>query len=106
VSKAKELIFTGDMIDAKEAERIGMVDKVVPAENLDSAALDFAKKLAKGAPMAIGLSKKAINTALDTDLKTTLGFDLDAQSSCFQSEDAREGMMARVEKREPIFKGR
>ena len=106
VSKAKELIFTGDMIDAKEAQRIGMVDKVVPAENLDSTALDLAKKLAKGAPLAIGLSKKALNAALDTDLKTALEFDLDAQSACLQSEDAREGMTARAEKREPVFKGK
>ena len=106
VSKAKELIFIGDMIDAKEAQRIGMVDKVVPAEDLDSTALELAKKLAKGAPMAIGLSQKAINTALDTNLKTTLEFDVDAQSSCLQSEDAREGIMAKAQKREPIFKGR
>jgi 2-(1,2-epoxy-1,2-dihydrophenyl)acetyl-CoA isomerase len=56
--------------------------------------------------MAIGLAKKAINTALDTDLKTTLEFDVDAQSVCLQSEDAREGIMAKAEKREPIFKGK
>ena len=106
VSKAKELIFIGDMIDAKEAQRIGMVDKVVPAEDLDSAALDLAKKLTKGAPIAIGLSKMAINNSLDVDLKTALEFDAYAQSLCFQTEDVREGMIARVQKREPAFKGR
>ncbi len=106
MSKAKELIFTGDTIDAKEAQRIGMVTKVVPAEDLDAAALDLAKKFAKGAPMAIGLSKRAIHAALNTDLETALEFDLDADSICFQSEDVREGIAARTQKREPIFKGR
>ena len=106
MSKAKELIFFGDIIDAKEAQRIGIVNKVVPAGNLDSAALDLAKKLAKGAPIAISLSKAAINTALATDLKTALEFDLEANTICSQSDDVREGMMARTQKREPIFKGK
>jgi enoyl-CoA hydratase len=106
VSKAKELIYTGITIDAKEAQRIGIVDKVVSAEDLDSTALDFAKNLAKGAPMAIGLSKMAINNSLDADLKTALEFDVNAQSLCIKSEDAREGMVARAQKREPVFKGK
>ena len=106
VSKAKELIFTGITINAKEAQRIGMVDKVVPAEGLDSAAFDLARKLAKGAPIAIGLSKMAINNSLDADLKTALEFDAYAQSICFQTEDVREGMIARAQKREPVFKGK
>lgn len=106
VSKAKELIFTGDMIDAREAEKIGLVDKVVAAGELESAMMEFAKKLAKCAPIPIGIAKKAINKALDTNLREALEAELQGQILCFQTEDVKEGVKARIEKREPMFKGK
>jgi enoyl-CoA hydratase len=106
VSKAKELIFTGEMIDAKEAQRIGMVDKVVAGADLEPSAMQLAKKLAKCAPVAIGLAKMAINNAIDTDLKSALEYELYGQSLCFQTEDVKEGVKAKMEKREPVFKGK
>jgi len=106
LGKAKELILTGDRIDAKEAERISLVNRVVPANELESATMKFAEKLAKGAPVAIGLSKMAINNAIDTNLRAALENEVYGQSLCLQTEDVGEGMMARLQRREPIFMGK
>lgn len=106
VGKAKELIFTGKMIDAKEAERIRLVNKVVPKDKLMDEARAFALRLAKGPTVAIGLAKIAINKGLGTDIKTGLEYEVHAQSICFQTEDVEEGIKAFLERREPKFKGR
>ncbi|MFC1968136.1 enoyl-CoA hydratase/isomerase family protein [Chloroflexota bacterium] len=106
VGKAKELIFTGDPINAREAERIGLVNKTVPAEELVATARDLARKLASGASVAIGLSKRAINKGLDTDLRSGLEYEIYGQTLCLQTEDRKEGVKAFLEKREPQFKGR
>jgi enoyl-CoA hydratase len=106
VSKAKGLIFTGDMIDAKEAERIGLLDRVVPAQQLESVTMEFARKLARGAPVAMGFAKIAIHHALDTDLNSALEFETNMQALCFQTEDVKEGIMAKLQKREPNFRGK
>ena len=105
LGKAKELILTGDRIDTKEAERIGLVNRVVPANELESATMKFAEKLAKGAPVAIGLSKMAINSAIDTNLSAALENEVYGQSLCLQTEDVKEGTMARLQRREPKFTG-
>ena len=97
LSKAKELIFFGEPIGAKEALEMGMVDKVVPAQDLDAAALGMAETLAMKSPGALGLAKRAINTTLEISLKATMEFDLRAQSRRFQSEDAREAIAARIQ---------
>jgi len=97
LSKAKELIFFGEPINAKEALQIGMIDKVVPAQDLDTAALELARRLAMKSPGALGLAKRAINTSLEVSLKATMEFDLRAQSRRFQSEDAREAIKARIQ---------
>ncbi|MDF2957989.1 MAG: Enoyl-CoA hydratase/carnithine racemase [Candidatus Alkanophagales archaeon MCA70_species_1] len=106
VGKAKELIFTGEMIDAKEAERIGLVNKVVPKDKLMDETRAFALRLAKGPTVAIGLAKIAINKGLGTDIKTGLEYEVHAQSICIQTEDVEEGIKAFLERREPKFKGR
>ena len=106
ISKAKELIFLGDMIDAAEARRIGLVGKVVPAGDLDNAVLSLAAKLAKGAPLAMALAKKSLSVASEESLKRTMDFDMRAQSTCFQSQDALEGITARSQRREPHFQGK
>ncbi len=97
LSKAKELIFFGEPINTKEALQIGMIDKVVPAQDLDAAALELARRLATKSPGALGLAKRAINTSLEVSLKATMEFDLRAQSRRFQSEDAREAIKARIQ---------
>lgn len=97
--RAKELIFTCDMIDAQEAYRIGLANKVVPQEEL----LDYCKKMAakiisKGS-FAVSLAKSAINTGLDTDLSSGLKLEANLFGLSFATEDKKEGMTAFLEKR-------
>jgi len=106
LGKAKELIFTGEIIDAKEAERIGLVNKVVPHEELNSTGMELARKLAKGPTLAIGKAKIAINREMELNLDSALKDAIEAGSFIFGTEDALEGVMAFVEKREPKFKGK
>jgi len=104
--KAFEMLTTGIMIDAGEAERIGLVTRVVPDEELMATTRDIALKLAKGPALSIKLMKKAIYKGLvHNDLKTQLDFESFAQGICRQSEDHREGVRAFLEKREAQFKG-
>jgi enoyl-CoA hydratase len=104
--KAKELIFTGDIIEAAEAERIGLVNKVVPADQLLSAAEEMAGKMMKKGPLALRLAKMAINAGVETDLKTGLLVEKLAQGILFTTEDKYEGTTAFLEKRPADFKGR
>lgn len=106
ISRAKRLIFTGDLIDAKEAESIGLVDEVVPEDQFESAVYDFAKKLAKGPTKAIGAAKREINKALNMNLDESLSAAMSAQLPLIQTEDYKEGYTAFLEKREPVYKGR
>jgi len=105
-AKAAELIFTGDLIDAAEALRLGIVSQVVAPEALMPAALDLARRIAAGPPVAIRLAKRAIYRNAETDLKSALEFETFAQNACRDTDDAREGIRAFVEKRAPVFRGR
>jgi enoyl-CoA hydratase/carnithine racemase len=106
MAKAAELIFTGDMIDAAEALRLGIVSALYAPEELLPATYDLARRIASGPPVAIRLAKRALYHNLDTDLRGGLEFETFAQNICFETEDAREGIRAFVEKRPPQFKGR
>lgn len=104
VGKAKELIFTCDVINGFEAERIGLVNKVLPAEELMDEAIKMAKIIASKGQIALRYAKTAINKGLDTDIDTGLIIEKDLFGLCFASEDQKEGMTAFLEKRPPNFK--
>jgi enoyl-CoA hydratase len=104
--KAKELIFTGDMIDAEEACRIGLVNKVVPADQLLDATREMAKTIASRSRTAVKFSKQVIDNGLEMDVKRAGLYEADLFSLCFTYEDRREGMMAFLEKRSPKFTGK
>ncbi len=106
LAKAKELVFFGDDLPAEEAQRIGLVNRVVPGEQLLAATRDWAERLASGPTFALGMSKRLLNRSLDVDLETALDDEAMAQSLVTQSEDTKEGMLAFMEKRTPAFKGR
>ncbi|HHY90298.1 MAG TPA: short-chain-enoyl-CoA hydratase [Clostridiales bacterium] len=105
VAKAKELIFTGEMIAADEAERIGLVNKVVKHEDLLAEAKEMAKKILKNAQKAVRYSKMAINRGIETDIDTGIEIEANLFGLCFATKDQKEGMSAFVEKRKPEFKG-
>ena len=105
-AKAKELIFTAKMVDAKEAEKIGLINKLVPADELDNEVNTLAKKLAEGPTIAFGMAKKIINKGLSMDLSSVLECEAFGQTIAGTTEDAREGVMAFLEKRKPEFKGK
>jgi len=106
VDRACQLIWTGDMIDAREAERIGLVTMVVPHEELESATLELAEKLAKGPPLAIQKAKRNIYRGLGMDLESALEYAASDMKELQQTEDHEEGARAFVEKRQPVFKGK
>lgn len=103
---AKELIFTGKMIDAKTAERIGLVNMVVPPERLRSAVEELAKVIMSKPPIAIRLAKELINSSIETDQGTGLVHEAEAFGILSSTEDYREGVSAFLEKRKPEYKGK
>jgi len=105
-AKAAELIFSGEVIDAQEALRIGLVNKVVPHEELPQATKEFALKFVKNAPIPIALAKKGLQHYMQMDLAQALDHERLAQEICRKTEDRAEGMKSFVEKREPVFKGK
>jgi enoyl-CoA hydratase/carnithine racemase len=106
LAKALELIWTGEIVDAQEALRIGYVSEVVPADQLMDRVRQFALKLAKGPAVAMQLAKRLVYRSLETNMSHALELAESAMLVCQTTEDAREGPQAWVEKREPQFKGR
>lgn len=102
---AKELLFTGDIIDAAEAYRIGLVNRVVPAEQLLDQAKELAKKIMARAPVAVQLCKAAVNEGLDMDQDSAVAYEAEVFGLCFATDDQAEGMSAFVEKRKANFTG-
>jgi enoyl-CoA hydratase len=106
LGKAKELIFTGDVIGADVAEKIGLVNKVVDLEELMNESLEMAKKIAKNGQMAVGYSKTAINRGFDLDFESGNEIEKMLFGLCFATDDQKEGMKAFLEKRKPSFKNK
>lgn len=105
-ARAKEIAWTGTMLDAATAERLGVVNRVVPADTLDKEAEAFAREVAAAPPIPVSLTKMAFNRAEETPLETALERDAQAQAACVESEDHREAVAAYLEKRPPRFTGR
>jgi enoyl-CoA hydratase/carnithine racemase len=106
MARAAELIFTGDVIDAQEALRLGVVSRVVEPEMLMPTVLELARRIAAGPPIAIRLAKRSLEKNVHADLRGALETETFAQNICFETEDATEGVRAFVEKRAPVFRGR
>lgn len=102
--RAKEIIFTGNLIDADEAYRIGLVNKVVGPDDLMTAAREMAENIASKAQIAVRNSKSAINRGMQTDIDTAMSIEEDAFALCFATEDQKEGMQAFLDKRKAQFK--
>jgi 2-(1,2-epoxy-1,2-dihydrophenyl)acetyl-CoA isomerase len=103
--KAKELMFTADVIDAETADRMGLVNRVVEDEKLKEVTCRFAEKLAGGAPIALSLLKKILNQSDRLDLQASMEVETGVQILCLDTEDNKEGIAAFKEKRQPVFKG-
>lgn len=105
-AKAAELIFSGDLVDAQEALRIGLVNRVVPHDSLWTETQELAKRIAGNAPLPIALAKRGLRRFYDMDLAQAVDYEAFALSICGASEDMKEGFKAFLEKRPPEFKGR
>jgi enoyl-CoA hydratase len=104
--RAMEIVLAGETIEAAEALRLGLVNKVVPVEFLLEEAKDIAGKIAAKPALAVKFAKESINKALNTPLDEGLDFERKSFYLLFSSEDRREGMKAFLEKRKPVFKGK
>ncbi len=105
-SKALELMLMGDTFDAREAERLGLGNRVVPHGERMNVTRELATRIARGPSVAIDLIKRGVHKGAVGDLESQLDFETLAQRICFQTEDFKEGITSFLEKREPKFKGR
>ncbi|MGB9802476.1 enoyl-CoA hydratase-related protein [Desulfofundulus sp.] len=105
-NKAKELIFTGRRISAAEACRLGMVNLVVPAENLMARTMEIMNEIVQNGPIALQQAKRAINLGLELDLHTAFALEAECYNVCLATEDRDEGLRAFNEKRKPVYRNR
>ena len=104
-NKACEMFFLGDTIDAQEALRLGIVNRVVAAEELEAATQRLAERLRDAPPISIAAAKQAVYMSQKAALEEMLRYETEVQLRCFESKDGREGIRAFLEKREPRFSG-
>jgi len=106
LGRGLEFLFTGDFLEAEEAARIGVLNKLVAAEQLEGATMELAQKIAKNPPLAVQMSKVMAYKALETNLEAALAMSAAYQALALSSEDHREGVNAFMEKREGQFEGK
>lgn len=104
--RAKELMFFGDALTAADAARLGLVNRVVPPDDLEKTARDWAERLATGPTRALALTKQLVNASLDTDRTTAFAAEAAAQEINMTTTDATEGVAAFTERRTPHYRGR
>ena len=104
--KAKELAFFGDVISAQRAEEFGIVNKVIPHDDLDAEVASWADQLAAGPPLALSMTKRLLTLNASADFATALEGEGMAQTVNFATQDTREAVSAFLEKRDPEFRGR
>src|ERR1700746_502137 len=105
-AKAAELFYTGDMIDAKPALQLGIVNNVVPGAQLEAEVKTLAQKIAQGPPLAVRAIKKTLFGSEQEQLTLALGREVEEQVRCYLSDDCKEGIQAFFEKRPPKFRGK
>jgi enoyl-CoA hydratase len=106
IGRGKELLFTGRMIDAKEAAAWGLVNHVVPAADVMPKALELARLIAENGPIAVRQAKKSVDRGIELPLAEALDFEIQVYNICVPSEDRHEGVNAFNEKRKPVFRNR
>ena len=104
--KAMELTLTGDLVDAEEAQRLGLVNSVAAPEDLQARTMELADRIAAMSPIALAMAKKSVKNAARMDLTTGLDAESNLFALCFASEDKEEGVRAFLEKRKPVFQGK
>jgi enoyl-CoA hydratase/carnithine racemase len=104
--RAKELVLLADILTAAEAAEMGLVNRVVPIDDLDGLVADWAARLAAGPPLALSMSKLLLNKSMEMSLDQALEAEAQAQSVNLASKDGEEALAAFVEKRSPVFEGR
>lgn len=106
IHKAKELMFTADLIGAEKANELGIINRIVSADKLEEETMAFANKLLASAPIALGMVKQTLNGMEDMTLDNWLTHEADMQTLCMQTEDHKEGIAAFLEKRAPQFQNK
>lgn len=104
--RGMEMALTGEVIDAEEAFRLGLINRVIPEETFRAGVSEYAQRLAKNAPLALAAIKTSMHKALGGNLAEVLTYEMAEQRRLTRSEDVREGIAAFLEKREPVYKGR
>lgn len=106
LTKAQELMFSADKLEAKDALALNLVNKVVPQTGVVKEALEWAERLSKGPTKAFGLTKRALNRAIFADLEELLDYEASLQEIAGRSDDFKEGVNAFIEKRQPVYSGK
>lgn len=106
LGKAKELVLSGEFVDPREAERIGLVNEVCEAEEVDARARELADELTENAPLGMAAARKALNAALELPIDESLDYERALGEPLVDTRDYEEGFAARIEGREPAFEGR
>lgn len=103
LGRARELVYSGRIVDAGEAHGMGLVDIIFPAGELDNGVTEYVEKLASKSPIALALAKSTLNRGMDASLEAGLALEREAFAYCFSLPDAKEGISAFLEKRKPVF---